>query len=289
MAEELKQPEKKKTGLFGSMGLLPKILILIAAVIVGLAVLGGLPETIGGIFWLILQVGFAGFLIAMAIKGIQSYFQPKAISPTQNNRSKLLRLAKQSKPPNVNTLKMSGEDMRFRFTIGKIIGLLFIPYGLSVPEQDDNGNVVMIQKTNIFGKVELDKNGDPVMIPKMREIDDKDGDWLFVVKSSLLGEERLIRVHHSLCSYLANEVFIWDVNLLPAGDFEYPARQMASTIKKIMGQHFAETSIEAFFLSLDYTAQAAQAGIRGDPTFNKIIEGATESLSTKNQGLLNNG
>lgn len=289
MAEELKQPEKKKTGLFGSMGLLPKILILIAAVVAGLAVLGGLPATIGGIFWLCLQIGFAAFLIAMAIKGIQTYFAPKAISPSQNTKSKLIRLAKQSKPPNVNVLKMSGENMRLRFTIGKIIGLLFIRSGISVPEKDENNQTILIQKTNMFGKVELDKDGKPVLIPKMKEIEEKDGDWLFVVKSSFLGEERLIRCHHSFCSEMGNEVYINDVNLLPAGDFEYPVKQMASSLKKVMGQHFAETSVESFFLSLDYTAQAAQAGIRGDPTFNKIIEGATESLSTRNQGLLNNG
>lgn len=289
MAEELQQPEKKKTGLFGSMGLLPKILILIAAIVIGLAVLGGLPETIGGIFWLCLQVGFGAFLIAMAIKGIQTYFKPKAISPTQNNKSKLSRLAKQSKPPNVNELIMSGKNMRLRFKIGKIIGLLFIPYIVSVPEKDENGKIIMVEKTNIFGKVELDKERKPVMIPKMQKIPDKDGDWLFVVKSSLLGEERLIRVHHSLCSELANEVYVDAVNFLPSGDFEYPDVQWKSKMSRIMAEHFAETAIEAFFLGLDYTAQAAQAGIRGDPTFNKIIEGATESLSTRNQGLLNNG
>lgn len=231
------------------------------------------------------------FLVVMAVVGIASFFKPKPFSPTEDFRNALIRICRKAKPFNVYNLHLRGEDMRTFAKWGKIIGLGFMPYVTAKPVKDDEGK--FLYERDGKGKIiyqevwnELEKRN--VKIPKQifNMISEKDGDVLFITEKHnfplnlFLRAVDIIRVNKKYVSDLLGDIYIKDVNLVPFGEFLYPAKQWQDDIIHIMKQHEAETIITTFRYNLDLISQVTQMSLGSDPTFQKLMGAQSERLSS---------
>lgn len=267
-----------------------KLLLLIAVISIASIFVFGIKLEIGSILWTVLRVAFGVFLIYIVLWGIKNaFFKPPPFSPTESFKEKLIRVAEISKPFNVFNLYLRGEDMRVYSKWGKITGLLFIPYLCSVPEKNEKGEPILIDKIDKkTGKIFKDINGNTFKVPKMKLMTEKEGDWLFVAKRGwwIFGKKELIRANRELVSPIGNSIWIKDVNVVPIGDYFYPAKQWQKDILRILSQHQAETVIETHMEFLDLVAHVTQMSLGGDPTFQKFMESESERISNKSAGML---
>jgi len=277
MPDPYQQPQPKKDG----VPLIAKILILVAIGFIAWVLISGIQLSLDDIFMGTLKVGFAFLLLYFVYYMFIQIFKPKPFSPTDSFQKKLIRIAEQSKPENIKTLALRGEDMRFFSKLGKVSGLLFIPYLSSVPEKDVNGEFVYELKKNKFGVIEKDEFDKPIKIKKMKVMDEKNGDWLFIIKKNFLSERLLVRAHHSFVSPISETVWIKDVNVVPVGAFYYPAKQFQSEIIRIQAQHQAEAVIETHSHFLDLVANITETTLSGDPNYLRIMMLNNENISTQ--------
>lgn len=282
----LEPKQEKKQGFFSSMGLFPKIIFIIGTLIIAWGLFNGKENpSLVDLIIIAAQTAFGGLLLAFVIKMIEQIFSPKPFSPTESLRKKFIRIAKQGKPDNVKNLMLRGEDMRSFSFLGNIKGAVWIPYVTSLPELID-GKPVFELKKDRYGQKILDHEGREIKVPKMKKLIETDGEWLFVVKKGILGEEILVRANRDLVSPMHETVWIKDINVVPIGDFYYPSKQWQKEIIRIEAEHTAEALIETYMWYLDLAANVTQTTLGADPTFQKIMEANSESLANRNQGFL---
>lgn len=277
-----------------------KIGIVVAIVIIGLIILFGVAfkgfDPIGlilNIIGIIIMLA----LIGLAIKGLMGYFAPKPFSPTEDFRTSMLRIMKKAKPFNVKNLYLRGEDMRTYARWGKIIGLGFLPYQTSRVERDRFGKP--IPDRNAKGEVLYEKEWSKthhafVDIPKVRTqvITEKDGDILIATErfsfplNIFFRSVDIVRAHKQFVSDLVGDIFIKDVNLVPYGEWLYPAKQWQSDISKVMKENEALAIITTHRNNLDLVSNVTQMSLGADPTFQKIMLAQSERLSS---GFVNQG
>ena len=156
------------------VGILPKLLLLIGVIVLVLWALRGFEFNLVSLFNSVLMVGVAVLLFYLAWLGIKSLRQEKPFSPTDSLTNKFIRIAEMCKPENVKELYLRGDDMRLFSKLGKVTGLLFIPYLVSVPEMkevpelDSKGNKILIPKRNEKGQTETDRNGEIIEVEKLK-------------------------------------------------------------------------------------------------------------------------
>jgi len=280
--EQQQQQEKNK----GGLGLFPKLIILIAVAVVGFFFLSGFPTSIGELLFSVLQIAFAILLFYFAYKGFMNLFTPKPFSPTESFNKKLIRVGEQAKPDNVKNLFLRGEDMRAFSKLGKVSGLLFIPYLSNIPLRTPEGFIVYEDKKNKFGEIILDKNKKPIKTPKMEIKTEIDGDWLFIVKKGFFGEKMLVRCHHNLVSPIAENIWIKDINVVPIGDFYYPSKMWATDIHRIQRQQQEETAIETHSHFLDLISNITETTLSADPNYLKLLQLNNEVIANRQSGIL---
>jgi len=263
------------------IGIVPKLIALVGAIVLGLFALGGFQFNISSIINSVLMISVAVFLFYLAWLGIQSLRKQKPFSPMESLTNKYIRIAEMSKPDNVKELFLRGDDMRLFSRLGKITGILFIPYLASVPVLDENNNPVLIDKRNKFGAIEKDEYGKPILIQKMKTMTEKNGDWLFIVKKGIMDEKILIRAHHELVSTVSEKMWINDVNVVPIGEYYYPAKQWQENIKRVQAQHQAEAVIETHAHFLDLISTITETTLSADPNYLRMMFANNEALSDR--------
>ena len=231
------------------------------------------------------------FLLSLAIKGLVSFLKPKPFSPTEDFRTALIRLAKKSKPFNVKNLYLRGEDMRTYAKWGKIIGLGFLPYLASSPIRDKKGMPEF--ERDAKGEIIYEKNWsnserEYIETPKIKYkmLSQNDGDVLFITErhafplNLFFRDLDIIRANPKYCSDLLGDIFIKDVNLVPYGEFLYPAKQWQNDIIQIMKENEATTIATTHRNNLDLVSNVTQMSLGSDPTFQKIMMVRSENISS---------
>lgn len=275
----------EKKGLLGG-NLLPKILILVAVGLVVSTVIFGLPLTIPDLIFTIIRVVIGVGILVLAIKIMEKIIIPdKQFSPTESWKTKLIKVAEMSKPSHVRELLVRGEDMMSWYSLGRITGLMFIPNWAGNPLVDEKtGKFVYEPKKDKLGNLMYDNNGKPMMINKCSNVTEKDGDWLFVVTKGFIpafSKKILVRASVQLCSDIGEKVWLKCVNVVPMGDFYYPNSHWQGDIVRINMQHSAETVEETLNHYLDLWSNTTEASIKLDPTYVKMMQSNTESISQK--------
>jgi hypothetical protein len=271
-----------------------KIAVVVIIIIIGAIILFGFVwQGFDPVNFIINAIGviLMLFLLGLAVKGILSFLKPKPYSPTEDFRTQLIRICIKLKPFNVYNLYLRGEDMRTRAIWGKIIGLGFLPYVSSKPlkdnmgkwayERDHENKIVMERKWS-------DELREFVKVPKIlyEKIIENDGDVLFIVRKHnfpmnvFMRDVDIVRANKKLTSDLVGDVFIKDVNLVPYGEFLYPAKQWQRDILKIMKENESSAIAMTHRNNLDLVSQTTQMSLGVDPTFQKIMMAQSERLSS---------
>jgi len=287
--------EKPKQSIFGGNLFLKIVFILGIIVIIAVIILSfiGKIEPIKVFYSIIgLLIGFV--ILWLALKGLVSMFKPKPFSPTEDWRTKIVRICIKGKPFNVNDLYLRGEDMRTQAKWGKITGLGFIPYVSQIPmkdidgniiyEMDDKGKNVFIEKRILDGTIVKERK------PKYEYINEKDGDVVFITDryhfpiNLLKHEIDIIRCSPKYCSDLIGSIYIKDVNLVPYGEYLYPAKQWQNDIIRIKKQHEMEAIVMTHRNWLDLISNVTQMSLSSSPEFQKIMMVQSERLANTGGG-----
>jgi hypothetical protein len=273
MAEPRVEPTpQKKKGFFEQMSMFQKILLFIGVVIVLVMsvslLLGGIQDFYQFFFYIIVlsAVCLGGYVL---IKATSIIFAPRYFSPREDLRTKLLNMARDYKPDNVNKLYFVGDKGKKRVLAGTIVGLLGIPYYTGQVKKDKKGHVVYSQVKDFAGKP----------IPKYTDIKlGDDGDTLFVIKKGffLFGQTHLIRAHRDFHSSLNGDVEIYDINPYPYGFFEYPYKQIQKDVSQIMIQNQIETILATHEHQHDLISQSVDSAIYFNPAYRMGMKQASE-------------
>jgi len=275
----------EKKGLLGG-NLLPKLLILFAVGLIVSVFVFGLPVDIPSIIFTVIRILVGIGIIVLALKIIEKIVIPKSdFSPSESWKHKLIRIAEMSKPPRTSELWMRGEDMHTHYFFGKIVGLLFIPDWAGSPTVDKKtGAFEYEEKKDREGNKSYDVNGKQIMVHKLENITEKNGDWLFVIQRGIIpafSTKVLVRASVKLCSDIGEKVWIKTVNLVPTGDFFYPSQQWQADIVKINMQTQAEVVQESLLHWLDLVSNVTEVSLKSDPNFVKMMQSNTENISQK--------
>lgn len=287
--------EQSKSRILGG-SLLLKILILAGVGLIVSVFLFGVQLTLPDLFWAFMKILIGIVLIVFVIKGIESFLPQNRFSPTRRFKEKIERTALIAKPFNVKELYIRGEDMRVYSYWGKIVGLLFIPYLIGAEKRDADGRPIYEPRLDKEGKevktfVDF-KTQKKIMVNAREAMNEKDGDWLFVVKRGIIpffSKNELVRAHVNYCSDMAEKVWIKTINLVPIGDYFYPVQMWSKDIGRIKLQHQAETLTETYQEFLDLLANITETSIKSDPQFQKIERSNTESINQTDKGILTRG
>lgn len=286
MADQNIQPApQQKKGFFEKMSLFQKILLFIGVIVIlflSVSILfGGIGSFYQFFFYLIVFVGvIAGFYIIVKATGL--IFKPRYFSPREDMKTKIENMAVDFKPDNVRDLFFIGDVGKKRVRAGKIVGLLGLPYYTGDIQRyvknvvDENGKILHKKDDIVFTDI---KDPQGKEIPKYKHIRAVgDGDTLFVVKAGffLFGKTHFIRCNKSFHSTLNGDVEIFDINPVPYGFFEYPFKQMQTTIGQIMMQNQMETILSTQEHQLDYISQVADASIWFNPLFRMSMKQQAE-------------
>jgi len=275
------QKPNQKEGFFDQIGLFPKIIIFFGLALITTALIFGLDlGNIPAFMMNMAQVGVGIFLIMLALQGVMSVLRPKAFSPTEDFRTKMINHANKIKPPNCYNLWLRGEGRRARAMYGKITGVAWVPYLTSEIEKDDKGNTVYLEDDK--GKRILNKLTKQT-IPKRKMVASSDGDTIFIVKKGLLAKPEIIRCNPKWHSELIGDVYINDLGLVPFGEYYYPSKQWQSAIENIMKQNELETIVQTFQNNLDLISNVTTLSIASEPTYRKLMEMRNEQIANPMQ------
>jgi len=267
MAEVEPTPQKKQ-GFFERMSMFQKILLFIGVIIVLIMsvslLMGGIKDFYQFFFYLIVlsAVVIGGYIV---IKATSIIFAPRYFSPREDLRTKLLNMAQDYKPANVNNLYFRGDIGKQRVLAGRIIGLLGLPYFTGKVKKDEKGKV-------IYSKVK-DFQGKPVPLYEDIKLCD-DGDTLFIIKKGFLflGKTHFIRVKRELHGDLHGDVDVYDINPVPYGFFEYPFKQMQESVSQIMIQNQIETILATHEHQHDLISQSVDSAIYFNPAYRMALK-----------------
>jgi len=277
--QQPQQPQQQQQPTFwSSLGLVPKIIILIAVVLLVTTLLFGFTITnIGDFVISFVKVAIAIGLILFALSAFMQKMQNKPYSSTEDFRTKVVSKARLLKPPNVYRLWLRGEGMRSRAMIGNLEGVGWIPYLTARPKKDEKGGIIYCKDKR--GGIILNKEKLP--IPEYEIIEDGDGDSIFVVKQGFLGlgDPLVIRCHPQYHSEILGDIYIKDVGLAPFGEYFYPSKQWSSDVVRNQVQNQLEAIMNAYFKNLDLAQTATEMSIAIDPWFSKILATRNEELA----------
>ena len=267
------KPQEKK-GFWDRLGLFSKVLIVLAVV----GVIGVIFFFVAGVksIWefitLLIILGVFIGLVWLAIKGIMTYFQPRAFSPRDDNFTKLTEMAKFYKPDNLGDLFFVGDIGKKRVNGGRIVGCLGIPYLVAEFERDDSGNILMTEKK--------DPTNPAKKIPRLKHLTiGDDGDTLFIVQKGFINKkERYIRCNRQYHSTLNGDVEIFDINPYPHGRFEYPFKQVQTKIDQLTMQSQLETLLTSQEYQLDLISMGVDKALSFNPDYLMARKLATEQL-----------
>ena len=273
--------------------LFSQILAVIAILTIIYIVLFRIELNLWSIFTNIIVIGVAVGLLILAFEGLKNRLKKPEFSPSLSFKTKVIQLAIMSKPFNVRKLFIRGEDMRIYSYFGRIKGILFIPNLVGSPVLTKDGKFVYENKEDKEGKKIFNKETKKaLMVNARKNIDTKDGEWLFVVKRGwwILGKTFYCRSHAKLCSEMGEQVFIKCVNLVPFGGYHYPNQQWQADIQRISIQHQAEVVLETHAEWLDLISKVTDLSISSDPNFQKAVSASTENISgTEGTGFTREG
>jgi len=273
------EPQKKK-GVFERMGLFQKILIFAGIVVILLMsislLLGGIKSFYQFFFYIMVLGGVvAGFYIIL--KAVSIIYAPRYFSPREDLRTKLLNMAQDYKPTNVQNLYFRGDATKQRVLAGRIVGLLGLPYytGKVKKYQKDvkkDGKIIHRKGDVIYSTVK-DFQGKPVPLYEDIRLTD-DGDTLFLVRKGwfFLGKTHFIRVHRDLHSDLHGDIDVYDFNPVPYGFFEYPYKQMQGTVSQVMIQNQIETILATHEHQHDLISQSVDSAIYFNPAYRMALK-----------------
>lgn len=269
------RPAPKKKGFFESLSFFQKVLLFIFAVTVLFAIagiaLGGIKDFYQFFFYLsvFVVVIIASYLV---IKATGILFTKKMFSPREDLRVKLLNMARDYKPDNLNNLYFTGDVGKKRVLAGKIVGCLGLPYysGKIKTKIGKNGKteIVYTKRKDFAGK----------QIPEYENITmKKSGDTLFIVRKGLIFvKKHFIRCRFDLHSTLNGDVEIYDINPSPYGFFEYPYKQMQETPTQIMIQNQIETILATHEHQHDLISQSVDSAIYFNPVYQYAMRAGAE-------------
>jgi len=270
--------QKPEPTFWDSLGLVPKIIIILGVILLVTTLLFGFSiSNIGDFIFAFIRVAVAIGLIFFALSSFMQRMQKKSYSPTEDFRTKVVGKSRLLKPPNVYRLWLRGEGMRSRALIGNIEGLGWIPYLSAKAKTNEKGEIIYCK--DLKGKEILNKEGLP--IPEYQLIENGDGDTIFVVKQGFLGlgDPLTIRCHPNHHSEVIGDIYIKDVGLAPFGEWFYPSKQWSGDVERVQMQNKLEAIMSAYFKSLDLAQTATEMSIAIDPWFSKILATRNEELA----------
>lgn len=280
--------QKKEQGFFGSMSSLQKALLLIFALalffIVWTFVFGGIQN-----FYQLLMFGISFLAISalfyIILTAIAWYLAPEFFSPKKDYFTRLVNLALDLKPDNVNELYFIGDIGKKRVKAGKIIGLIGVPYFIGTIKKHDS------DKRDAEGKIVARKD-EPILeysynlrrkVPTFEKIEyGKDGDTLFVYESGWLVFKRrhYLRCHRSLHSTLNGDVEVYDINPIPYGSlFEFPFKQIQKDPSRVMIQNQLEVILATHEHQYDLISQGVDAAVYFNPYFRLLERQKAEMVA----------
>lgn len=288
--EEVTQQKakKKSEGFFGSMSSIQKALLIIFALaiffLVWTFVFGGIQN-----FYQLVMFGLSFVAIAalffIILTAIQWYLAPEFFSPKKDYYTRMVNLAIDLKPNNVNNLYFMGDIGKKRIKAGKIIGLLGIPYfigHLKIHEED---------KHDKEGKL-IAKKGEPVFeysmalrkkIPTFDKIEyGFDGDTLFIYEAGWLvfKKRHYLRCHRLLHGDLNGDVDVFDINPIPYGSFfEYPFKQIQKDPARVMIQTQLEVILATHEHQYDLISQGVDSAVYFNPYFRLLQKQNAEMVA----------
>lgn len=286
MSDQRPQTQEKQ-GFFAQMGLLQKAILVIAIIIVlilsiGVA-LGGIESFFEFFFYIIIIVGI-GVGLYILIQAAPYLFKPHYYSPRNDLRQKLIQMAADYKPDNVNELFFMGTTWKRRVSGGKIIGLLGLPYltgEVARYEKDvlDKQGKVKHKKGDVIFTEIKDPEDNAKKIPLYKNIQlGEDGDTFFVTRKGwfIFARHHLIRCKKEFHSELHGDVDIYDINPVPYGFFEYPFKQIQKEIGQIMVQNQIETILATHEHQHDLISQSVDSAIWFNPHMRYLMKQQAE-------------
>lgn len=281
MAEEGQQAVAAKKGLLS--GWLPKILIIVGVLLVLSVAVFGVKLTIPDILMAVLKIILGIGLVVLIIRGITSFIQSTKEAPSKRFLDKLIRLAKISRPPNVERLDARGEDMRITFPLGKVRGMLFIPYLAADTKTDAQGNYLWEEKKDRSGEVIQGEDEKKIWVHAKKTMTESEGEWFFVLARGfwIFAQEYYVRARTDFVSELGTVTYLKTVNLVPFGNIHYPNQQWQHDIVRINTQHQAEILLEASSEFWDYLESLAQRGVSANPIIQQAQALSTDSMGGK--------
>lgn len=274
---QLESKREDRKGFWESLSIIQKFvlfLIILTFVFIGWIFLFGGVNSIWELAFIIALIIVLFFIAWIVIAAAQIIFKQEYYSPKEDYFTKLINMAVDYCPNNLNNLYFQGSDWKKHVLAGKIIGCLGIPYFVGKPKLDKDGKMLWFdskllkRKIPLFDTIEYGKDGDTLLIVQK-------GWFLFQKK-------HYIRVNHSLHSELNGDVIVYDINPQPFGKFfEYPYKQLQADAPRIMLQAQLEVIIATHEHQGDLISQAADAGTYYNPFF-RLIEKQKAEIARDN-------
>lgn len=267
-----KQQGDDSDGFWAKLSLWQKILlgilILTFIVIAWSFLFGGINSIWELAFIVMLTIVLGGIGYVVIIAG-EIFFRPTYYSPKEDYFTRIVNMAIDYCPSNLNEVWFQGDKDKRAVLGGKVIGCLGVPYFIGRPKQDENGKQLYMEsklldmKIPIFEKIEFGKDGDTLIVYQKG--------W-FVFK-----KRHYLRCNRQLHSTLNGDITIYDINPVPYGKFfEYPFKQLQRDPGKIMIQSQLEVILATHEHQGDLISQSADAGIYYNPIFKMLKEGNSE-------------
>lgn len=264
-------------GFWGSLSLFQKLVIgivIITFVLIAWTFLFGGVNSIWELLFVILLVIVLFIISYIVIVASQLIFKAQYYSPKEDHYTKLINMAIQYKPDNLNNLYFQGSDWKKHVRGGKIIGCLGIPYFVGKPKLDSKGKMIYYEskllnkKVPVFEQLSYGKDGDTLLIYEKG--------W-FIFK-----KKHYLRCNHKLHSELNGDVIVYDINPQPFGKFfEYPYKQLQGDVARVMLQSQLEVILATHEHQGDLISQSADAGTYYNPFF-KLIEKEKAEIAREN-------
>lgn len=282
-----KAKKGKQQGFFGKMSGIQKFLLIIFALgiffVIWTFLFGGINNFYELIFFLV-SFGATAVLFYAVLSFVSFFLAPEQFSPKKDYFNRLVALAFDLKPSNVQDIYFRGDKDKKRVRAGKITGLIGVPY--MIGEQ-----LRYIQDVIKEGKI-IHRIGEPVfeysnvlkkMIPKFGQVHwGGDGDTLFIYEAGWFLFKRIhyLRCHKSLHGDLNGDVEIYDINPVPYGSlFEYPFKQLQADPAKIMIQNQLEVILATHEHQYDLISQGVDSAVYFNPYFRLMQKSNAEMVA----------
>lgn len=275
--EKLENTQEKEKGFFESLSLMQKIVLFVVALsfifLAWVFIFGGI-NNIWELAFVIILAGVLFFIVWLIIFAVKSSFKQEYYSPKEDLYTRMVNMAIDYKPNNLNNLYFEGSQWKKHVIAGKIIGCLAIPYLIGRPVLDSDGKQKWFQSKLLKKK-----------IPLFSDVTyGNDGDTLFVYEKGwfIFKKRHVLRCNHELHTDLNGDVIVHDMNPQPFGKFfEYPYKQLQKDSAQLMIQSQLEVIIATHEHQGDLISQASDAGTYYNPFF-RLLEKQKAEIAREN-------